>query len=234
MLYEAFAAAAVGGLIWLDRFQLFQIMISRPLVAGPIIGWILGNFEAGLASGMLYELLWLRRPPIGSYIPPDVTMGAVATAAVSALIARTDTMPTAVSALTFVFMTPLCFAGRRLDIQLRVILGKLARKAEQVCHDMNTRRLYLVFFLGLLAGFSCAFVVLVPAIILGTLVVGFVMEHLPSEVMTGFQYCFFIVPLLGALDLFAGFPEKRDAKIFILGITAAVLIWFALGYKWKA
>lgn len=231
MIYEVLAAGAVGGLIWLDRFQLLQIMISRPLAAGPIIGWMLGNFEAGLASGMLYELLWLRRPPIGSYIPPDVTMGAMATAGVSALIAGANTSPTAVAALTFVFLMPLCFAGRRLDTRLRVMLGKLAVKAEQVRQDMNTDRLTPLFLLGLAAGFLCSFAVLVPTILLGSLVVGFVMDHLPSEVMTGFQYCFFMIPLLGALDLFVGFPEKRDAKIFILGATAAVLLWFALGGK---
>ena len=59
MLKEAFCAATIGGLLWLDRYQIGQLMIFRPIVVGPIIGGALGDFSLGLAVGVLFEVLWL-------------------------------------------------------------------------------------------------------------------------------------------------------------------------------
>jgi PTS system mannose-specific IIC component len=74
---DYFLAGLVAILAGLDRVALVQIMISRPLVAGPLTGWLLGNPMAGLEVGMLLELLWLGRLPVGAAIPPDDTQVAV-------------------------------------------------------------------------------------------------------------------------------------------------------------
>ena len=70
-------AGLVSMLTGLDRVALAQFMISRPLVAGPLTGWVLGNPLIGLEVGMLLELLWLGRMPVGAAIPPDDTQVAV-------------------------------------------------------------------------------------------------------------------------------------------------------------
>ena len=62
-----------------DRVAFGQFMISRPIVVGPLAGLILGDALIGLEIGMLLELLWLGRLPVGAAIPPDdtqVTLGA--------------------------------------------------------------------------------------------------------------------------------------------------------------
>ena len=61
----------------LDRVALVQMMISRPLVAGPLTGLVLGKPLLGLEVGMLLELLWLGRLPVGAAIPPDDTQVSV-------------------------------------------------------------------------------------------------------------------------------------------------------------
>src|SRR5210317_613945 len=70
-------AGLVSMLTGLDRVALVQLMISRPLVAGPLTGWVLGSPLVGLEVGMLLELLWLGRLPVGAAIPPDDTQVAV-------------------------------------------------------------------------------------------------------------------------------------------------------------
>lgn len=75
--------ASVAVISGLDRTAFPQIMISRPIVVGPLTGWLLGNPSAGLQVGLLVELLWLGRLPVGAAIPPDdtqVTVGATALA----------------------------------------------------------------------------------------------------------------------------------------------------------
>ncbi|NIQ11824.1 MAG: PTS sorbose transporter subunit IIC, partial [Gammaproteobacteria bacterium] len=70
-------AGCVSMLTGLDRVALVQAMISRPLVAAPLTGWLLGNPLIGLEIGMLLEMLWLGRLPVGAAIPPDDTQVAV-------------------------------------------------------------------------------------------------------------------------------------------------------------
>jgi PTS system mannose-specific IIC component len=61
----------------LDRTAALQVMLCRPLVAGPLTGWLLGDPQSGLLVGLLLELLWLGRLPVGAAIPPDDTQVAV-------------------------------------------------------------------------------------------------------------------------------------------------------------
>lgn len=65
--------AGMAVLLGLDRTAVLQIMISRPLVAGPLVGLVLGDMLTGLTVGMLLELLWLCRMPVGASIPHDDT-----------------------------------------------------------------------------------------------------------------------------------------------------------------
>ena len=48
-----------GSLVALDLVSLPQAMFSRPLVAGTVAGWIAGDVEAGLRTGVLFELFAL-------------------------------------------------------------------------------------------------------------------------------------------------------------------------------
>lgn len=76
-LFPYCVAAGVSLLAGLDRTALFQWMVSRPIVAAPLTGWLLGDVVTGLQIGALLELLWLGRIPVGASIPPDDTQVAV-------------------------------------------------------------------------------------------------------------------------------------------------------------
>lgn len=82
--------ACVAVLVGLDRTAALQIMISRPLVAGPMVGVLLGDVMTGLTVGMLLELLWLSRMPVGVNILHDDTQVAVGATTLS--IALTGTL----------------------------------------------------------------------------------------------------------------------------------------------
>jgi len=70
-----------GTLVGLDLVSVPQAMISRPLVAGTVAGWLAGDIEAGLRVGVLFELFALDVLPVGAVRYPDygpATVGAVA------------------------------------------------------------------------------------------------------------------------------------------------------------
>jgi len=60
-----------GTLVALDLVSVPQAMLSRPLVAGTVAGWIVGDVEAGLRVGIVLELFALDVLPIGAVRYPD-------------------------------------------------------------------------------------------------------------------------------------------------------------------
>ncbi len=226
MILRAVLAGALGGLLYLDRFQLFQTMACRPMVAAPLVGWFLGDLPAGLAAGLLFEILWLRRPPVGGFVPPDATLASVATAAVAALVRSTTNIPvTATVCLSFLLLFPISLVGSRLDVLVRVLLGRLARKVEEAQRNGADRIVYFYLVAGLSVGFIAAFLVLAPVIFLSATLLIHAFPLLPSSWVRASGLAFYIVPLLGVADLMVRLDDTQDRVLFFLGFaTAAVTL----------
>ncbi len=73
-----------GTLVGLDLATLAQVMIARPIVAGVVAGWIVGDAQSGLIVGAILELFAMEVLPFGAARYPDYGLGAVAAAATAA------------------------------------------------------------------------------------------------------------------------------------------------------
>lgn len=80
-----FAALLLWGtLVGLDLVSVPQGLFSRPLVAGSVAGWLVGDVEAGVRVGAVLELFALDVLPVGASRYPEygpASVGAVAAAA---------------------------------------------------------------------------------------------------------------------------------------------------------
>lgn len=81
---SALLLVVLGGFVGLDAVSCPQAMISRPVVAGPLAGFILGDPAAGVWAGLFLEILTLRQLPIGASRHWDVGPAAVASTAAAA------------------------------------------------------------------------------------------------------------------------------------------------------
>lgn len=116
--------AGMAVLLGLDRTAALQIMISRPLVAGPLVGLVLGDPLTGLTIGMLLELLWLCRMPVGANIPHDDTQ--ITVSATTLAIALSGTLGGG--------------AGLTLGALLVALsLGKIGQRVERTVRTQNQR-----------------------------------------------------------------------------------------------
>lgn len=79
------AVLAVGTIAGLDFVSVPQAMLSRPLVAGFLGGWVAGRPLVGLAVGALLELFAFETLPIGAARYPDWGPAAVAAGALAGL-----------------------------------------------------------------------------------------------------------------------------------------------------
>jgi mannose/fructose/N-acetylgalactosamine-specific phosphotransferase system component IIC len=65
-IVDILSLALLGGIIALDSVSVGQTMISRPIIAGPLAGLLLGVPGSGLTVGMLLELLAMETMPFGA------------------------------------------------------------------------------------------------------------------------------------------------------------------------
>ncbi len=67
----------VSSFLTMDAVVFGQFGFSRPIVCGPLIGFLVGNPLMGLHVGAILELIWINTIPIGTTLVPDVTSATI-------------------------------------------------------------------------------------------------------------------------------------------------------------
>lgn len=89
--------ALLGGGLALDATSVGQFMLSRPLVAGALTGWMLGDPALGLLIGTLLELYLLVSFPSGGARFPEGTTATVVAVATASVSSAPDALPVAIA-----------------------------------------------------------------------------------------------------------------------------------------
>ena len=98
-----------------------QLLVSEPLVAGPLAGWILGDFGVGLVIGIAAQLIWSGAVPAGSVRFLDVNVGTVCVV-VAAVVVGGSSLAMAAS---LVWLVPVGLLGSVLTEANRRINGQI-------------------------------------------------------------------------------------------------------------
>src|SRR3954469_7524613 len=117
LLLFAALAGLIGGLAALERKAAFQLMLSRPIVLAPMLGWALGDAQGGLLLGIPLELLFLGGVNLGGNLPDNESLLAAALTAtvVPAGLAAGTGVDAPLAALGLGLLFPLAMVGRRLE-----------------------------------------------------------------------------------------------------------------------
>jgi PTS system mannose-specific IIC component len=224
MIFAIVGIALVGGLIGLDQTAVGQFMISQPIVAGPLTGWLLGDPVSGLIIGAVLELLWVLDMPIGSFVPADATISAVSATAIAAL-GNTGDAPLPIigfSILLTTAMTPVTMKANS------IIRHWNSRLADAVMTDpvLDVRRtLALAHFSGLPVFFMKSFVLYLVFLPIGIGAV-FVFGQLPENIHRAMSLFVKLLPLVG-VALVARKLSVKAIDLFLLGgFIIAVTGWF--------
>jgi PTS system mannose-specific IIC component len=218
-------AGVLAVLLGLDRTAFLQSMVSRPLVAAPLTGWLLGIPQAGLEVGMLLELLWLGRLPVGTVIPPDDTQVAIgATLLVLTLERLLDLHGMPAVILCVLVAIPLGQFGRYADSRARQANDHLARQAEVAAVAGDSRRIEWLHLSGTghfaLSGLlTCTVIVAAGTLLLyplAPLLIGAVRE-------TGLSLQFSFT-LIGAAVLLGTLNVSRGLLLFGVAFVATLLV----------
>ncbi|KHO61886.1 PTS sugar transporter subunit IIC [Thermoanaerobacter thermohydrosulfuricus] len=214
LLFTALLVALVAGILEWDIYGWGQTMISRPLVAGTVMGLILGDIKTGLFIGASVEMIYLGTIPVGAAIPPDAT-SATTIATALAILSGLD------SKVAVPLAIPVAMGAQMLQMLIWTINSGLMHKADQYAEKgdlKGTDRLhYLGSFLFFLQGFIPAFL----AILLGVDAVKFMVERMPQWVTNWFTVAGGMLPALGFAMLYVMMSNKKLLPYFIIGFTLA-------------
>ncbi len=89
--------ALLGGCLALDATSVGQFMLSRPLVAGALTGWMLGDPALGLLIGTVLELYLLVSFPSGGARFPEGTTATVVAVATASASSAPGALPVAIA-----------------------------------------------------------------------------------------------------------------------------------------
>ncbi|OIP63569.1 MAG: hypothetical protein CO150_05575 [Nitrospirae bacterium CG_4_9_14_3_um_filter_53_35] len=225
--WGTFEIALIAGFAGLDRLAFGQFMISQPIVAAPLVGWLMGDFHTGLLIGVVLELFWLRGLPIGGHIPKDATLAALLTSGLSFFHSETvQWIDTAWLAWVFLWVGLLLVPAGFLDQWIRRKNAGLIRMA--VLSESPEKGAARAVRMGILIFFLYYFGVtfLVVGFSGGLLSSGYAL--LSDEVLQGLRLFFFFLPAVGVASLLARKNIMQGRIHLAAGAMASFLIFIGL------
>lgn len=190
-------ASLFAGIVSIDRAAFGQFQISRPMVAAPLLGFLMGFPMEGVVTGLVFELLFLDSLPVGSFVPFEPLFPAL----LSVVLIGTGQVPPSALPMALVISLPSVVADQWAEVRWRRSNEHIFNRAQacvrlgrvdlaQIQMGLAIFRTGFFHFIAFL--FSCA--VLVPA-------GGVLTVRLAG--LSGFFLVAALVPLLTGLSAFS-------------------------------
>lgn len=222
-----------GAFCALDRTAFLQMMIARPLVAATFAGALTGNWEIGLLLGVSLELFFLSELPVGTTIPTDDTLLALAAGGTgAALIGLPQNMshkPGTLALVVLITILPWSMFTRKLDSWVRVKNGQLIDEVETSLlagHNSSVRRGAAINFHlhGLFNFYTAAVVALALMMVISLLLVPLLLSLIPDWIRPLTDRLLFLFPVLGVAGLLSNMNQKRQLTVFA-GVASIILFF---------
>lgn len=203
---EILLLAFIGALFSLDVTAFGQFMISRPIVCGPVIGYLLGDIKTGLWVGMIVDLLWIGIIPMGAAIPQDATA-----VAILSLVWGLKAFPADHSTVVLAMMlaVPGGILFKILDVRMRYYNIKVVHWVEKGVEAGDESRLGKGILVGMFLFFIKAFVFFAVLFYPGALLVEHVYPLLPARLIRGLEFAWYVLPLAGFAMLLVNFRNGK-------------------------
>jgi PTS system mannose-specific IIC component len=230
MILKVIIVSVIGGILCLDRVVL-QAMISRPIVAAPAIGLILGDPQTGLIVGAFIELLWIDRLPIGAYIPPNDTIVAVlATASTIESVRLPDGFSQGLMMFAVLLFIPLGILAQKMELWGASGNEKLAREALNNVAKGDIMSISRNHFSAILRTYLLSTCLILITLPVGIGVMTWVYPRLAPWMVRGLTYAYSLFPFIGAAVALNAIKIRGVVPIFCaVFLAAGVAIGFFRG-----
>jgi PTS system mannose-specific IIC component len=196
-------------------------MVSQPIVAAPLTGWVLGDLNAGLVIGAALELIWVLDMPVGTFVPADATVSAVSATAI-AVLGRQGAAALPFIGFSVLLTTAMVPVTMKAEGLARARNSKLADRVLSASAEDRGRELTRAQLSGLVFFFLKSFVLYMIFIPLGIAVVQ-LFAHLPGEVHKALSLYVKLLPVLGVALMVRKLSVKAVDQFLLAGFTIAAV-----------
>jgi len=217
--------ALVSLICGLDRVAILQVMISRPIVAAPLAAFVLGEPMVGLQIGVMVELLWLARLPVGAAVPPDDTQVAIATSVLTIIFERAlNTSGIELILLCLLIATPLGKIGQYFDHYARQYNVSLATRVDTALNQGALTRAEFLHLRGLIS-FTMAALGTYAVIMAGGLVaIPLLWPLIQKSLSYSTAWVELALPLIGVAVVLGTINVSRAITLFCASFCMAFLL----------
>ena len=165
---QAILIFIVAFIMVIDQFSFLE-SLYQPIVLGPILGAILGNFELGIVVGGAYQLVQIGSMPIGGAQPPNAIMGTIMTAAFAVSMGLEPTAEGVGIAVGLAI--PFAVFGQYAVTLTFTIASGLMARADKAAENADPKGIAMVNYIEM-ALLGCLFGVLAVAGVYGAQALG--------------------------------------------------------------
>jgi len=218
--------ALLCGLLGMESSAALQLMLSRPLVVGWMVGLVCGDARTGLVIGSLLEMLYGGMLPVGAYIPPDYHLATAITVAGALRLQGAPGMPASDAVMVFMLLCsiPLAQAASRTEGWARRANVGLCHWADQGVSQGRLRGLR--FSVGLALALELLRGTLLGLLGIGVMVplLGRVVASLPPQIISGLSRMTWLLLALGLAVMADMFWNRRLVTLLASSFAIAWLL----------
>jgi mannose/fructose/N-acetylgalactosamine-specific phosphotransferase system component IIC len=210
----------------LDGTALGQFMVSRPIVVGPVTGWLLGHPDIGTELGALIELIWIGDLPVGTHLPLDLTILTGTSVALACELVKGHHLE-AVMTYALGIAIPLALLSTEVEIALRKFHIHWLHFAQRQAMSQHFRSFEWVNGWVLAEQWVKSFAVAAACLTLAHLGTGLYLllaGILDGKVIEGFYYAHWLLLALGCSAVIDLLVEKKTTLLLALFITAILAL----------
>ncbi|MFO7811336.1 MAG: PTS sugar transporter subunit IIC [Pelovirga sp.] len=225
MALELFIGGVVALICGLDRVAILQILISRPIVAAPLAGLLLGEPLIGLQIGVMVELLWLARLPVGASVPPDDTQVAVAATVLSIVLGRhLDALTVELMLLCLLIALPIGKIGQYFEHRARNYNSILLVQTDQALQNGLFGQVQQLHLRGLLSFATSSLLTYLTIVLCGLLLIPPVWPWLQISMSYSAGLLQLALPLIGVAVILGTINVSRSITLFCASFGMAFLL----------
>lgn len=207
----------ITGLAYLQRRLMGDCQLERPLVLGPLIGLILGDFGTGLFVGASLELVFMGAQAIGGSVPSNVAI-ASALGTTAAILSGTGLEGAMVVAL------PVAVVATTFETFAKAACAFFVHGADKYAEQGDWKGIAMMMHLGNGLHFLAYFVPTFLGLYFGAEYVTNIMNSIPANIMAGISAVGSLLPALGFGLLLNNLGSKEYTGYFFIGFALVAYI----------
>jgi mannose/fructose/N-acetylgalactosamine-specific phosphotransferase system component IIC len=209
----------------LDITSIGQFMISRPIVIGPIAGFLLGQPIWGLTIGVMVEIIWIGDLAIGAHIPIDLTLLTVVAVALGSSLTLLYSKQALVTYCLGAAI-PFAYASSRVELWVRKLQVFWMKFAQKLLEQGSIHKFKWIWVIVLIEQWIKNFLMFFLSL---TIVIWarklFVI--LPTTVIQGLKYSNWFLMALGCATAIHLLMNKiKLIYLILLGMAVVIVIKF--------